>query len=136
LTGEFLSQTQIVKCGGDVEEFRVKAKLLLTALLSRFVREREFATGSGWRLFLREYLTKRIRGAVEPTAPDWAARVGSYGIKGVYDITLKSAANAILQTDGPSLFTLIQELLGLKQVAAKDEIPILVIDHAEEPSED
>ena len=47
LTGEFLSQTQIVKCGGDGEKFRVKAKLLLTALLSRFVREREFATGSG-----------------------------------------------------------------------------------------
>ena len=53
----------------------------------------------------------------------------------MYDITLKSAANAILQTDGPSLFTLIQEQLGLKLVAAKDEISILIIDHAEEPSE-
>jgi len=34
------------------------------------------------------------------------------GIKGVYDITLKSAANAILQADGPTLFTLIEEQLG------------------------
>lgn len=57
------------------------------------------------------------------------------GIKGVYDITLKSAASAILQADGPSLFTLIQEQLGLKLVAAKDAIPILVVSHAEEPSE-
>jgi len=57
------------------------------------------------------------------------------GIKGVYDITLKSAASAILQPDGPSLFTLIQEQLGLKLVAGKDAIPILIVDHAEEPSE-
>ena len=57
------------------------------------------------------------------------------GIKGVYDITLKSAASAILQPDGPSLFTLIQEQLGLRLVAAKDVIPILIVDHAEEPSE-
>lgn len=35
LTGEFLDQIQIVKCAGDVEEFSVKAKILLTALLNR-----------------------------------------------------------------------------------------------------
>ena len=32
---ELLDETEIVKCGGDVEKFRVEAKLLLTALLSR-----------------------------------------------------------------------------------------------------
>jgi hypothetical protein len=32
---ELLDETEIVKCGGDVEEFRVEAELLLTALLSR-----------------------------------------------------------------------------------------------------
>jgi uncharacterized protein (TIGR03435 family) len=57
------------------------------------------------------------------------------GIQGIYDITLKSAASAILQADGPSLFTLIQEQLGLKLVAAKDNINVLIIDHVEEPSE-
>jgi hypothetical protein len=31
---ELLEETEIVKCGGDVEKFRVEAKLLLTALLS------------------------------------------------------------------------------------------------------
>ena len=32
LARELLDETEIVKCGGDVEEFRVKAELLLTAL--------------------------------------------------------------------------------------------------------
>ena len=41
------------------------------------------------------------------------------GIKGVFDITLKSAANAILQPDGPSVSTLVQEQLGLKLIPLK-----------------
>jgi uncharacterized protein (TIGR03435 family) len=56
------------------------------------------------------------------------------GIKGVFDITLKGAATAMLQPDGPSLFTLVQEQLGLKLVSAKAPIEVLVIDHAENPS--
>jgi hypothetical protein len=31
---ELLGETEVVKCGGDVEEFRVEAEFLLTALLS------------------------------------------------------------------------------------------------------
>ena len=57
------------------------------------------------------------------------------GIQGVYDITLKSAASAMLEANGPSLFTLIQEQLGLKLVAAKDPVDVVVVDHAEEPTE-
>jgi uncharacterized protein (TIGR03435 family) len=56
------------------------------------------------------------------------------GIQGVYDITLKSAASAMLQPDGPSLLTLIREQLGLKLVSAKDPIEVIVVDHAEKPS--
>lgn len=56
------------------------------------------------------------------------------GIKGVFDITLKGAATAMLQPDGPSLFTLVQEQLGLKLVSTKAPIDVLVIDHAEQPS--
>ena len=41
------------------------------------------------------------------------------GIKGIFDITLKGAATAMLQPDGPSLFTLVQEQLGLKLISAK-----------------
>jgi uncharacterized protein (TIGR03435 family) len=56
------------------------------------------------------------------------------GIQGVYDITLKSAARALLEPDGPSLLTLIQEQLGLRLVSTKDPVEVFVIDHAEKPS--
>lgn len=56
------------------------------------------------------------------------------GIDGVFDITLKSAANAILDKDGPSLFTLIQEQLGLKLQPTKIPMETFVIDHVEKPS--
>lgn len=56
------------------------------------------------------------------------------GIPGVYDITLKSAASALLDPGGPSLLTLIQEQLGLKLVSAKDPIEAVVVDHADQPS--
>jgi len=56
-------------------------------------------------------------------------------IQGVFDIMLKSAADAILQPDGPSLSTLIQEQLGLRLVPAKAPVQVLVIDHVGKPSE-
>jgi uncharacterized protein (TIGR03435 family) len=56
------------------------------------------------------------------------------GIEGVYDINLKSAAKAILDPQGASLLTLIQEQLGLKLVSAKDPVEVVVVDHAEKPS--
>lgn len=56
------------------------------------------------------------------------------GIAGIYDITLKSAAAAMLEPNGPSLLTLIQEQLGLKLVSAKDPMDVVLIDHAENPT--
>lgn len=56
------------------------------------------------------------------------------GISGVYDITLKSAASAILESGGASLPALIHQQLGLRLVSAKEPIDVLVIDHAEKPS--
>ena len=56
------------------------------------------------------------------------------GIRGVYDITLKSGAAAILDPNGPSLLTLINEQLGLKLVSAKDPMEVAVIDHVEQPT--
>ena len=56
------------------------------------------------------------------------------GIPGVYDIILKSAAKAMLEPDGPSILTLVQEQLGLKLVSAKDPIEVVTVDHAENPS--
>lgn len=56
------------------------------------------------------------------------------GIPGVYDITLKSAASALLDPSGPSLLTLIQEQLGLKLLSARDPIDVVVVDHAAPPT--
>ncbi len=55
------------------------------------------------------------------------------GIPGYFDITLKSAASALLDDSG-SLFGLVEEQLGLKLAPAKAAVEVLVIDHAEKPS--
>jgi bla regulator protein blaR1 len=66
------------------------------------------------------------------------------GLTGVYDFTLEwnltdgqqSAVGAPKDADssGPSLFTAVQEQLGLKLETAKAPIEILVIDHAQKPT--
>jgi uncharacterized protein (TIGR03435 family) len=64
-------------------------------------------------------------------------------IKGRYDLTLNWTPDAGAVTDGaastadsgPGLFTAIQEQLGLKLEPAKAPVQVLVIDHAEMPSE-
>jgi uncharacterized protein (TIGR03435 family) len=63
-------------------------------------------------------------------------------IKGRYDLTLKWTPDAGAATDsaassadsGPSIFTAVQEQLGLKLEPAKAPVQVLVIDHAEMPS--
>jgi uncharacterized protein (TIGR03435 family) len=81
----------------------------------------------------------------ESSMPEFAAKlsqlygidrpvVDKTGITGYYDIVFKGAAAAQRQPDGPSLYTLIQEQLGLKLVAAKGPMDVIVIDRAEKPS--
>lgn len=64
------------------------------------------------------------------------------GLKGMYDIDLQYSPDAGASPDspqsnpsGPSLFTALQEQLGLKLESQKGPVEIMVIDHVERPSE-
>jgi uncharacterized protein (TIGR03435 family) len=61
------------------------------------------------------------------------------GIKGLFDITLdwmwdqglRAPGSEPAEVAGPSLFTALQDQLGLKMEARKGPVTILVVDHAE-----
>jgi uncharacterized protein (TIGR03435 family) len=58
------------------------------------------------------------------------------GLKGVYELKLEwtpevAHATADLPESGPTIFTALQEQLGLKLEGRKDAVDVLVIDHAE-----
>jgi uncharacterized protein (TIGR03435 family) len=66
--------------------------------------------------------------------------VDQTGLKGTYDFTLtwsESLTSGAAQesgTDAPSLFTAVQEQLGLKLVPTKGPVEVIVVDHIEKPS--
>jgi uncharacterized protein (TIGR03435 family) len=56
------------------------------------------------------------------------------GLKGIYDFTLNwtpDPASAAAQYSGPSLFTALQEQLGLRLVPRKLAFRILMVDHVD-----
>ena len=61
--------------------------------------------------------------------------VDDTGVAGGFDFTLEWAYNDDLQSNLPSIFSALQEQLGLKLVPRKGPIEFLVIDHIERPSE-
>jgi uncharacterized protein (TIGR03435 family) len=84
-------------------------------------------------VFTNVSMTDFAKQLTEPRGIDLPV-IDHTGITGVYDITLKSAAKALLGPDGPSLLTLIHEQLGLKPVSARDFLDVIVVDHAEAPT--
>jgi uncharacterized protein (TIGR03435 family) len=57
------------------------------------------------------------------------------GLNGVYDFTLRYADdNTAVNSSAPSIFTAIQEQLGLKLESTKAPVQVLVVDHVERPS--
>jgi uncharacterized protein (TIGR03435 family) len=66
--------------------------------------------------------------------------VDKTGLTGIYDIELEMMQPGPPAEDGtqdsaPSIFTMVQEQLGLRLEAAKASVETLVIDHVERPSE-
>jgi bla regulator protein blaR1 len=60
------------------------------------------------------------------------------GLPGTYDVTLTWSPDEDAPTDdsqAPSIFTAIQEQLGLRVVSQKVPIQVFVVDHAEKPTE-
>jgi uncharacterized protein (TIGR03435 family) len=58
------------------------------------------------------------------------------GLTGTYDFTLRYAIEPKPGSDLPSLFTALQEQLGLKLVPDRAPVPVLVIDRIERPTAD
>ncbi len=57
------------------------------------------------------------------------------GLTGMYDLKLEFTSDQNPDAAGPSVFTAVQEQLGLKLEARKAPLEVLVIDRAEKPSE-
>lgn len=61
--------------------------------------------------------------------------VDQTGLKGTYDFTLDFNPDPAKADDPrPSIFTALQEQLGLKFVPKKETVNVLVVDHVEQPS--
>ena len=67
---------------------------------------------------------------------DWAGRpvVDRTGLTGRFDFTLDWAPEGSTDTDAPSIFTALQEQLGLKLQPARGAVDVLVIDSVERPT--
>jgi uncharacterized protein (TIGR03435 family) len=94
----------------------------------------------GWGKFGRGEITLRERpiAMLAYCLTQLAGRkvVDKTGLMGNYDIDLKWAPDdqQISLDTGPTLFTALQEQLGLKLEPAKAPVEVLVIDHIEKPS--
>lgn len=58
------------------------------------------------------------------------------GLAGGFDIDLRWTPETAADTSGPSLFTAVQEQLGLKLESTRGPVDLLVIDHVEPPTPD
>jgi bla regulator protein BlaR1 len=77
-------------------------------------------------------------GSVAHTMSDWVQRtvVDKTGIAGPMDFTLTWSPDSTPDSAAPSIFTAVEEQLGLKLVPARGPVDVLVIDSAERPTPD
>jgi uncharacterized protein (TIGR03435 family) len=57
------------------------------------------------------------------------------GLSGEFDFTLEWVQDANADVTGPSLFTALQEQLGLKLESTRKPVPAVIVEHIERPSE-
>jgi hypothetical protein len=67
---------------------------------------------------------------------DWTGRpvIDRTGLTGRFDFTLRWSPEGSTDTDAPSIFTAVQEQLGLKLEPATGPVDVLVVDAAERPA--
>lgn len=59
------------------------------------------------------------------------------GLSARYAITLEFAPDPMaVNSDRPTIFTAVQEQLGLRLESTREPVEVLVIDHAEQPTPD
>lgn len=61
--------------------------------------------------------------------------IDNTGLAGKYDLQLEWVADQAADSSLPSIFTALQEQLGLKLESTKGPIEVIVVDHVERPSE-
>jgi len=61
--------------------------------------------------------------------------VDNTGLSGMYDLKLEWVPDQTAESTGPSIFTALQEQLGLKLESTRGPVEVLIIDSAEKPSE-
>jgi uncharacterized protein (TIGR03435 family) len=78
-------------------------------------------------------LTGLLSEVVDRTVVNKTALMGAFDFHMEWAPLLMSPVQS--NNEGPSIFTAVQEQLGLKLEAAKGPVDFLVIDHAEKPSD-
>lgn len=98
-------------------------------------KEGWWSSGSG-RFHGRDVGADALAYSLSSSAEVGRLVVDKTGLTGKYDITLKWTPEGKQETadSGPSLFTALQEQLGLKLVSAKGPVDTIVVDHVEKPS--
>jgi uncharacterized protein (TIGR03435 family) len=84
---------------------------------------------SGTRVSMREF-TAALSGLLDRTV------IEHTGLTGLYDVKVQWTPDSAAGDLGVSLFTAIQEQLGLKLESSRGPVEMLVIDHVEKPTAD
>ena len=91
---------------------------------------REIHTGRG-RIEAKAYIMQRLAEVLSGQSD--LPVVDGTKLEGAYNFSLRWSPDA--SEDGPSLFTAVQEQLGLRLTAKKTAVRVFVIDHLERPSD-